>query len=162
MFRQISRVDDEHDTLPNLSGTSTSFTYVPKRAPTYSFNPKGCLRATRTLPEERGIQRTSYPFLWGGPFGLQLRAAFSPAHPLARRDLPLTRARAFRFSVRLFRGVAEAALYCAHRTSTVSPCAFCEQEGHLATPLPILLRPRVARAQETNRLSSLVLIRRTS
>jgi len=32
-------------------------------------------------------------------------------------------------------GVAEAALYCAHRTSTVSPCAFCEQEGqHLAAP----------------------------
>jgi hypothetical protein len=30
--------------------------------------------------------------------------------------------------------VAEAALYCAHRTSIVSPCAFCEQEGHLAAP----------------------------
>jgi hypothetical protein len=28
----------------------------------------------------------------------------------------------------------QAALYCAHRTSTVSSCAFCEQEGHLATP----------------------------
>jgi len=33
-------------------------------------------------------------------------------------------------------GVAEAALYCAHRTSTVSPCAFCEQKGHLAAPSP--------------------------
>src|SRR2546425_4386369 len=32
----------------------------------------------------------------------------------------------------LLRGVAEAALYCAHRTSTVSSCVFCEQEGHLA------------------------------
>jgi hypothetical protein len=32
--------------------------------------------------------------------------------------------------------VAEAALYCAHRTSTVSSCAFCEQEGHLAAPSP--------------------------
>jgi len=31
-------------------------------------------------------------------------------------------------------GVAEAALYCAHRTSTFLSCAFCEQEGHLATP----------------------------
>ena len=30
-------------------------------------------------------------------------------------------------------GVAEAALYCAHRTSTVLPCAFCEHEGHLAS-----------------------------
>ena len=25
---------------------------------------------------------------------------------------------------------------CAHRTSTFLSCAFCEQEGHLATPLP--------------------------
>ena len=72
-------------------------------------------------------------------------------------------------------GVAKAALYRAHRTSTVSPCAFCEQEGHLAAPafpsklarylfregdllgLPLrasnehLLSVRVARAQETNR-----------
>ena len=53
-----------------------------------------------------------------------------------------------------FRGVAEAALYCARHShppnperaetrscpeaSTVSPCAFCEQEGHLAAPFPIL------------------------
>jgi len=35
-----------------------------------------------------------------------------------------------------FKGVAEAALYCTHRTSTVPPCAFCEQEGHLAAPFP--------------------------
>ncbi len=35
-----------------------------------------------------------------------------------------------------FRGVAKAALYCAHRTSTFLSCAFCEQEGHLAT-LPL-------------------------
>ena len=38
-----------------------------------------------------------------------------------------------------FKGVAKAALYCAHRTSTVSSCAFCEQEGHLAAPSPPLL-----------------------
>jgi hypothetical protein len=31
-------------------------------------------------------------------------------------------------------GAAEVALYCAHRTSTASPCAFCEQGGHLAVP----------------------------
>jgi hypothetical protein len=47
-------------------------------------------------------------------------------------------ARPFQFSLPLFRGVAEAALYCAHRTSTVSSCAFCEQKGHLAAPLPLL------------------------
>mgnify|MGYP001578889527 CR=1 FL=1 len=33
-------------------------------------------------------------------------------------------------------GVAKDALYRAHRTSTVSPCAFCEREGHLAAPSP--------------------------
>ena len=44
--------------------------------------------------------------------------------------------RPFQFSPPLFRGVAEAALYCAHRTSTVSSCVFCEQEGHLAAPSP--------------------------
>ena len=30
----------------------------------------------------------------------------------------------------------QAVLYCAHRTSTASSCAFCEQEGHLAAPSP--------------------------
>jgi hypothetical protein len=33
-----------------------------------------------------------------------------------------------------FGGVAKAALDCAHRTSTVSSCAFCEQGGRLAAP----------------------------
>jgi hypothetical protein len=35
-------------------------------------------------------------------------------------------------------GVAKVALDCAHRTSTVSSCAFCEQGGHLAAPCPTL------------------------
>ena len=51
-----------------------------------------------------------------------------------RQDVPSARARVFQCSLHLFKGVAKAALYCAHRTSTVSPCAFCEQEGHLAAP----------------------------
>jgi hypothetical protein len=34
--------------------------------------------------------------------------------------------------------VVTGALYCAHRTSTVSSCAFCEQKWHLAVPLPLL------------------------
>jgi hypothetical protein len=34
----------------------------------------------------------------------------------------------------LLKGVAKAALYCAHRTSIFLSCAFCEQEGHLAAP----------------------------
>jgi len=29
----------------------------------------------------------------------------------------------------------QVAFYCAHRTSTFRSCAFCEQEGHPATPL---------------------------
>jgi hypothetical protein len=60
----------------------------------------------------------------------------SPAHPLARRDVPLAWARAFKFSPPLFRGVAEAALYCAHRATTVLSWGLCEQEGHLAAPRP--------------------------
>ncbi len=39
------------------------------------------------------------------------------------------------------RGSRQAALYCAHRTSTVSPCAFCEQEGHLVAPSIALSPP---------------------
>ena len=88
-----------------------------------------------------------------GLIDLPLRAAFSPAHPLAdifhpphppiasqsiSRDVPVAQARALQFSLPLLKGVAKAALYCAHRTSTVSPCAFCEQEGHLAAPCPPL------------------------
>ena len=56
-----------------------------------------------------------------------------PPNPSAPRRA-LSRARAFQFSLLLFRGVAKAALDCAHRTSTVSSCAFCEQGGHVATP----------------------------
>ena len=44
--------------------------------------------------------------------------------------------RPFYFSKLFLTGVAEAALYCAHRTSTFLSCAFCEQEGHLAAPFP--------------------------
>jgi len=44
---------------------------------------------------------------------------------------------------------------CARRTSTFLSCAFPEQEDGQAT-LPILLRPRVARAQKTIRLHPLL------
>ena len=67
--------------------------------------------------------------LEGGLFDLPLRAAFSPAHPLARRDVPLPQTRAFRFSPCCPMGNSRTILHCAHRTSTVSSCAFCEQEG---------------------------------
>src|ERR1022692_3368031 len=64
----------------------------------------------------------------------------------------------------LFRGTAEAALNCAHRTSTASTMLLprshrLSQEGGLfGLPLRAsnegLLRPRVARAKEANRLPS--------
>src|SRR6185295_4879054 len=41
----------------------------------------------------------------------------------------------------LLRGAAKAALNCAHRTSTVSSCVFCEQGGHLAAPRPLFQHP---------------------
>ena len=52
----------------------------------------------------------------GGSIGLRLRATFSPAHPLARRDVPLARARVFQLSLYLpLEEGAKAALYCAHQ-----------------------------------------------
>ena len=74
----------------------------------------------------------------GGLLDLPLRATFSPAHLLARRAVPRTRARAFQSSSPLVEGVAEAALYCAHRTSTFLSCAFREREDDQAT---LLLHP---------------------
>jgi hypothetical protein len=85
-----------------------------------------------TIQDAQKVQ-TSHPPNPGAP-----RRALSQARP--QRE-------AFRFLIPLLWGVAKAALNCAHRTSTVSSCAFCEQGGHLAAPLLILLRPRVARAQ---------------
>jgi hypothetical protein len=64
----------------------------------------------------------------------------------------------------LFRGTAKAALYCTHRTNTASTMLLphshhLSQEGGLfGLPLRAsnegLLRPRVARAKEANRLPS--------
>ena len=56
-------------------------------------------------------------------------SCFAAVHP--RRALIPS---AFQFPLPPFRGVAKAALNCAHRTSTVSSCAFCEHGGHLAAP----------------------------
>ena len=96
----------------------------------------------------------------GGRPGRSPTARNFLTHPLARRDVPLTRARAFQSSSPLVEGMAEAALHCAHRTSTASSCAFCEQED---APLPIssssisLFKGRpaqapIARAQKIIRL----------
>ncbi len=80
-----------------------------------------------------------------------LRATFSPSHPLARRDVPYTQARVFRFSPLCVQGSSQTVLHCAHRTSTVLSCAFCEHKGLSGCSPSVLLRPRVARAQGTHR-----------
>jgi hypothetical protein len=65
----------------------------------------------------------------GDLFGLPLRATFSPAHPLARRD------------VHEPEQGESATARCAstedHQPS--SPLLFCEQEGHLLLPIPVFL-----------------------
>src|SRR2546426_10531200 len=58
------------------------------------------------------------------------------------------------------KGNGQTILHCVHRTSTVSSCAFCEQEGWSGHSLPILRRPRVARAQKIIRLHPLLLLDR--
>ena len=63
-------------------------------------------------------------------------AQYSTHPALSAPRRALSQARAFQFPIPPFRGVAMAALNCAHRTSTVSPCAFCEQGGYLAAPSP--------------------------
>jgi len=45
----------------------------------------------------------------------------SSAHPLARQHVSFPRVRAFRLPRPLFRGVAKAALHCAHRTTSIHP-----------------------------------------
>ena len=93
---------------------------------------------TRLIPSKAAA---NYHFIRGGwddPTCAQL--SHPPYPPIASqsisRDVPLAQARAFRFFIPLLKGVAKAALNCAHRTSTVSSCAFCEQGGHLAAPFP--------------------------
>ena len=116
-------------------------------------------------PPNRSLQARSFSLQGWGLIDLPLRATFSPAHPLARRDVPLAQARAFRDRAlheyrrssasipsvpgahdqrgcpfqffTFFRGSRQSGLHCAHRTSTFRLCAFCEQEGRLPAPSPI-------------------------
>jgi hypothetical protein len=112
----------------------------------------------------RTMHRSSIFSLEGGLEGLPLRATFSPYHPLAdifhppyppiasksiSRDVPFALARAFRFSPLCIQGGGQTILHCAHRTSTVLSCAFCEHKGWSGCSPSVLRRPRVARAQET-------------
>jgi hypothetical protein len=74
---------------------------------------------------------------------LSRRGIESIASQSISRDVPSARARAFQFSMSFTGGVAEAALYCAHRPTTIidgpSKLAyFSLLEGH---PCPVPLRP---------------------
>jgi len=73
------------------------------------------------------------------PYKVIVRCRLHPRYPpialqSISRDVPFAWTRAFQFSLLLSKGVAKVTLYCAHRTSTVSSCAFCGQGGHLAAP----------------------------
>ena len=72
--------------------------------------------------------------LWHGGNSIAHTYSTTEEHRTGCKKWPI--ARPFQLSLPFSRGVAEAALYCAHRTSTFLSCAFCEQEGHLAPPFP--------------------------
>ena len=80
-----------------------------------------------------------------------LRAPFSLAHQLARRDVPLALGEGAR-STRLIKGAARARY---SQNEHGPSCAFCEP-GSVALP-PILLRPRLRehRRQRATLLSAL-------
>src|SRR5438270_12159971 len=80
--------------------------------------------------------------------------ATAPAHPLARRDVPLARARAFRFTVFLSgsgQGCPQLRASDEHRFTVRVLLA----RRALGRSLSILLRPRVARARGSSQLPPL-------
>jgi hypothetical protein len=74
----------------------------------------------RVIPPVRSLLKQVYHDepMGGGLAFPNLRADFSPVHPRARRDVPVAMAKAVQSFLPLIKGVAKAALDCAHRTST--------------------------------------------
>ena len=101
-----------------------------------------------------GISRTSIACISGigekHPAGCSKRPDFSPARPESAktasspRDAPCPKQG--RSELSQLRGGWDDP-NCAHRTSTVSSCTFCEQEGHLAAPFSFFSGSRVVRAR---------------
>ena len=91
---------------------------------------EGLLRP-RVARAQKIIRLHPLPFIVGA-----LRARMVPGHSPPPSSFA-------RFSSR---GSSQIVLHCAHRTSTVLSCAFCEQEGWSGCSPPILLRPHFARA----------------
>ena len=124
---------------------------------------------TQDAQKDRSARPQASDTKWSSKFGRvrfpmmarmssPLRATISPSHPLARRDAPCARARVFQFAKPQFKGVAKAALYCAHRT----PLILLNDPSKLARITPLEWHPcwshcgRRARLQMLP-LSSLVL-----
>ena len=76
--------------------------------------------------------------------GCSKKPDISPAQPW-RAETSLfpnkAAARTFDSLIPLLRGVAKAALYCAHRATTALSWGLCEQEGHLAAPRSLFQHP---------------------
>ena len=114
------------------------------RAAQQEHTPAGCSKRRPSHPPNPGAPRRAVPRRKAAAIYHLLRGGWDDpncaqysTHPaLSAPRRALSRARAFQFPIPPFKGVAKAALNCAHRTSTVSPCAFCEQGGHLAAPCP--------------------------
>jgi len=95
--------------------------------------------------------RQDAPFRGQGRWGLidlPLRAAFSPSHPLARRDVPLAQARAFHSSLHLFQGSGQGRPLLRASNEHRFTVRVLRARRAPGCSLPILLRPRVARAQK--------------
>jgi len=85
-----------------------------------------CARRTSTI--KCSFRACSPSLLEGGLFGLPLRASNEGLRrPRVARAQKTIRLHPFLCSKHLLRGVAEAALYCAHRATTVSSWGLCEQ-----------------------------------
>ena len=75
----------------------------------------------------------SYSFSRGGLDNPNC-SQYSTHQALSAPRLALSRARAFSLPISPSKAVTKGALNCAHRTSTVSPCAFCEQGDRPSHP----------------------------
>jgi hypothetical protein len=98
------------------------------------------------FPQTAGKRRMARGREWS-----RLRATFSPAHPLARRDVPLARARAFKFSLLCPRGAARLSFTARIGRAPFHRARSASKKDGLAAPYPTLPRPRVARAGEHSR-----------
>ncbi len=121
--------------------------YSSPQSGTYSRSHCGC-RARLQM-----IIQSSLVFSQGwGLIDLPLRATFSPAHPLARRDVPLARARAFDFPHFALGGAARLSFTARIGRAPFYRARSASTKDGLVAPLPSFLRPRVARAQKIIRL----------